>query len=229
MTDPLDEYVVQQRADFEGAKLTSVTRSNAGFGEEKTKQERLEEEFKDLTSWLKGVYGDKVEKVTVSNKLVKSPAVVSTGQYGWSANMERIMRAQTFSDNAQAQYMMSKKTLEVNPRHPIVAELNKKISVDKTDADLINLAKLILDSALLVSGFQLDDAAEVSRRLLRSVAVSLSVDPNAEPEDEPEEDEVVEETSSDDADSNPEDVMETLLEEDDAPSHSHGHHGHDEL
>jgi len=199
MVDPLDEYVVQQLSEFEGKKLQSVTKdvdlklSKAN----KEKHEKIEEEYKDLTKWLKDTYGDKVEKVVISHKLTKSPAAISTGQYGWTANMERIMKAQTFSDPNSANWMAAKKTLEINPRHPIIKELAAKVKEDPTDKSLVDLANVMLDSSLLVSGFAVESPAELSSRLMRVMAGGLKVDPAAEPEEEEEEEE---EEKKDDAD-----------------------------
>jgi len=189
MVDPLDEYVVQQLPEFDGRKLQSVTKDIdlKLSPTDKAKEEKLEEDFKDLTAWLKGVYGDKVEKVTISHRLTKSPCVVTTGQYGWTANMERIMKAQTFSDSSSQGYMQAKKTLEINPRHPVIKELATKSKTDPQDKALTDLATLMLDSALLVSGFHLDNPTELSARLFRVLSTGLQVDPNAEPEEEPEE------------------------------------------
>ncbi len=110
------------------------------------------QENKDLLKWLKDTYGSKVEKVTISTKLTSSPCVVTTGQYGYTANMERIMKAQTFSDGGNKEYLMAKKTLEVNPRHPIIKELATRSKDAPEDKALVDLANMMLDSALLVSG-----------------------------------------------------------------------------
>jgi len=189
MIDPLDEYVVQQLSEFDGKKLQSVTKDIdlKLSKKDKEKEEKLDEEFKDLTAWLKGVYGDKVEKVSISHRLTKSPCVVTTGQYGWTANMERIMKAQTFSDSSAQGFMQAKKTLELNPRHPIIKELATKSKADPSDKALTDLATMMLDSALLVSGFHLENPQDLSARLLRVLSTGLQVDPNVELEEEPEE------------------------------------------
>jgi len=188
MTDPLDEYVVQTLADFDGKKLMSVSKEGLKIGDE-DKVKKYEEEFKDMTTWLKGVYGEKVEKVIVSNRIAKSPCVLVTSQYGWSANMERIMKAQTFSDNNAQNYMMAKKTMEINPRHPLIKEMKRLSGEDPSDSSLIDMANLMYDSALLSSGFHMDNPAEFSARLQRVISMGLKVDPNAPVDDEPEEEE----------------------------------------
>jgi len=189
MVDPLDEYVTQALTDFEGHTLQSV--SKEGFkleGEKKNVLKRLKDEFKDLTGWLKNIYGDKVEKVTVSNRIAQTPCVLVTGQYGWSANMERIMRAQTFANAEEATWMHSKKTMEINPYHPIIKELKAKSSADPDDKSIVDLANLMYDAALLQSGFNLKDTTEFATRIHRILATGLNVDPDAPVEEEPAED-----------------------------------------
>lgn len=187
MVDPLDEYVVQQLPEFDGKKLQSVTKDAPLDSKDKSKQEKLEDEHKDVIKWLKDTFGSKVEKVTVSTKLTSSPCAVTTGQYGYTANMERIMKAQTFADGAGREHMIAKKTLEINPRHPIIKEIAARAAKDPADKALADLANMMLDSALLVSGFVLDNPTDLSARLNRVLASGLAVDPEAAAEDEPEE------------------------------------------
>jgi len=230
MTDPLDEYLVQQMSEFEGKKLMSLTKDGLKLGEDKKKIEKLEEEYKDFTLWLKGVYGDKVEKVAISNRLAKSPCVLVTGQYGWTANMERIMKAQTFSDNAQHQWMLPKKTMEINPRHPLIKEMRKKSSEEPDDKSIVEIANLMYDSALLSSGFHMDNPADFATRINRVMSLGLKIDPNApvdeEPEDESSETESESASSeeSDDNPPNPEEMMENLMKDMNKEDQ-----GHDEL
>jgi len=163
-----------------------------------------------------------VEKVTVSTKLTSSPCVVTTGQYGYTANMERIMKAQTFADGQGREHMIAKKTLEINPRHPIIKEIATRSAKDPQDKALVDLANMMLDSALLVSGFVLDNPSDLSARLNRVLAQGLAVDPEAVADEEPEEPEEpakTEDASSDapaSDDSSAEDLAKNLAS-DDAP------------
>merc|ERR1712176_314131 len=128
MVDPVDEYAVQQLKEFDGKKLKSVTKEGLDIDDEdeKKKMEELKAEFEPLTKLMKEVLGDKVEKVIVTSRMADSPCVLTTSEYGWSANMERIMKAQALRDNSMTSYMVSKKTMEVNPKHSIMTELKKK-------------------------------------------------------------------------------------------------------
>merc|ERR1711904_645535 len=133
MVDPVDEYA--------GKKLKSTTKEGLDIDDEdeKKKLEECKAEFEPLTKLMKEVLGDKVEKVIVSSRMADSPCVLTTSEYGWSANMERIMKAQALRDNSMTSYMVSKKTMEVNPKHSIMTELKKKASADKSDKTVKDL------------------------------------------------------------------------------------------
>merc|ERR1712038_1700132 len=142
MVDPIDEYGVQQLKEFDGKKLKSTTKEGLDIDDEdeKKKIEELKAEFEPLTKLMKEVLGDKVEKVQVSNRMADSPCVLTTSEYGWSANMERIMKAQALRDNSMTSYMVSKKTMEINPKHSIMLELKKKAAADKSDKTVKDLS-----------------------------------------------------------------------------------------
>merc|ERR1712071_576877 len=159
MVDPIDEYAVQQLKEFDGKKLKSTTKEGLDIDDEdeKKKIEELKAEYEPLTKLMKEVLGDKTEKVLVSSRLADSPCVLTTSEYGWSANMERIMKAQAMRDTSTTSYMVSKKTMEVNPKHSIMTELKKKASADKSDKTVKDLIWLLFDTSLLTSGFNLDE------------------------------------------------------------------------
>merc|ERR1712005_29292 len=135
MVDPIDEYAVQQLKEFDGHKLVSVTKDGLVLDDETEDEKKAFEELKaqteELCKIVKETLGDKVEKVQVSNRLTDAPCCLVTGEYGWSANMERIMKAQALRDSTQSAYMMSKKTMEVNPTNSIIAALREKADLTK--------------------------------------------------------------------------------------------------
>merc|ERR1711959_371906 len=141
MVDPVDDYAVQQLKEFDGKKLKSTTKEGLDIDDEdeKKKMEEMKAEFEPLSKLMKEVLGDKVEKVLISSRMADSPCVLTTSEYGWSANMERIMKARALRDNSMTSYMVSKKTMEVNPKHSIMTELKKKAAADKSDKTVKDL------------------------------------------------------------------------------------------
>ncbi|XP_024965148.1 heat shock cognate protein 80-like, partial [Cynara cardunculus var. scolymus] len=179
MVDAIDEYSVGQLKEFEGKKLVSATKEGLKLEEtedEKRKQESLKEKFEGLCKVIKDVLGDKVEKVVVSDRVVDSPCCLVTGEYGWTANMERIMKAQALRDASMAGYMSSKKTMEINPENAIMEELRKRADADKNDKSVKDLVLLLFETALLTSGFSLDEPNTFGNRIHRMLKLGLSID-----------------------------------------------------
>jgi len=179
MVDPIDEYAIQQLKEFDGKKLKSCTKEGLNFDEtedEKKKFEELKADFEPLCKLMKDVLGDKVEKVVVSQRVVDSPCVLVTSEWGWSANMERIMKAQALRDSSMSNYMVSKKTMEINPTNAIMSELKTKANADKNDKTLKDLIWLLFDTSLLTSGFALDESSAFASRIHRMIKLGLSID-----------------------------------------------------
>jgi molecular chaperone HtpG len=199
MIDPIDEYVIQQLKEYDGKKLKNCTKEGLDIEESEDDKKKLEEKkasYEPLCKLIKEVLTDKVEKVIVSTRIADSPCVLVTGEYGWSANMERIMKAQALRDSSMSSYMASKKTMEINPDHPIIQELKKKSDSDKSDKTVKDLVWLLFDTAMLTSGFNLDEPTNFANRIHRMIKLGLSIDDDKIEEEMPP---LVENTSGDKA------------------------------
>jgi len=182
MVDPIDEYAVQQLKEYDGKKLKSCSKEGLDLEdseEEKKKKEEEKAATEGLCKLIKEILGDKVEKVVVGTRIVDSPCVLVTGEYGWTANMERIMKAQALRDSSMSSYMASKKTMEINASHPIVRELRSKADADKSDKTVKDLVWLLFETALLTSGFSLDEPNTFASRIHRMIKLGLSLEEDA--------------------------------------------------
>merc|ERR1719159_1586040 len=187
MIDPIDEYCVQQLKEYDGKKLVSVTKEGLKFEEseeEKKAWEEIKADFEPLCKLMKEILGDKTEKVVVSERLSEAPCCLVTGEYGWTANMERIMRAQALRDNSMSSYMASKKTMEINAKHSIMKELKAKSAANKGDKTVKDLVHLLFETSLLTSGFSLDEPATFASRIHRMIKLGLSIEDDDEADDD---------------------------------------------
>lgn len=182
MVEPIDEYGVQQLKEYDGKTLTSVTKEGLELPEEEEEKKKFEElkaKFESLCKVTKDILDKKVEKVVVSQRLVTSPCCIVTSQYGWTANMERIMKAQALRDTSTMGYMAAKKHFELNPEHPIVETLRQKVEKDKNDKSVKDLVMLLFETSLMASGFSLDDPQTHANRIHRMIKLGLGIDIDA--------------------------------------------------
>ena len=178
MVDAIDEYMVQQLKEYKEKKLLCVTKENLNLEDDEDEKKRLEEEkkeYEDLCVLIKEVLGDKVEKVQVSNRLADSPCCLVTSEYGWSASMERIMKAQALRNNSFGA-MTSKKTMEINPDNSIIKSLKEKVKENRNDAVVKDLVWMLFDTSLLTSGFSLEDPVSFASRIHRLIKLGLNDD-----------------------------------------------------
>merc|ERR1712054_69675 len=186
LIDPIDEYVIQQLKEFEEKKLKNCSKEGLDL-EDDEDEKKLEEQkaaFEGLCTLVKEVLGDKVEKVLVGTRMQESPCVLVTSEWGWSANMERIMKAQALRDSSMSSYMVSKKTLELNPEHSIVVELKKRADADKSDRTVKDLIWLLYETSMLTSGFSLDEPTGFGNRIHRMIKFALTIQEDEQVEEE---------------------------------------------
>jgi len=217
MTDSVDEYTVQHLTEFEGKRLINASREGLKLEEgdkEKKREELYKEQFKPLLDFAKDMLGKKVEKVSISKHLVNSPVVVLSADYGWTAQMEKVMKSQAFADQSKFEFMKSKRMFEINPRHPMIVELNTRIKDNEESDNIKDMIMSLYMSAVVGAGYQLtpEDAADFSARVGRMVTAGLGVSLDAElaPEleiaDEPEDTEEEEEDETEEEEEETEDA-----------------------
>lgn len=209
MVDPIDEYAVQQLKEYEGKKLISATKEGLDIADDEQEKKAFEEakaKCENLCKLMKEVLDDKVEKVVISSRLADSPCVLVTGEYGWTANMERIMKAQALRDATQSAYMSSRKTMEINPQNSIIMALRDKAEADQSDKTVKDLIWLLYDTSLLTSGFSLDEPSTFASRIHRLVKLGLSIEDDGDDDDH----ELEDMPAADDADDNEESAMEQV-------------------
>merc|ERR1712168_654939 len=179
MCEPIDEYVVQQLKEYDGKSLVSVTKEGLELPEDEDEKKRCEELktlFEGLCKGILDILDKRVEKVIISSRLVSSPCCIVTPQYGWTANMERIMKAQALRDTSTMGYMAAKKHLEINPDHSIIENLRTRAEADKNDKSVKDLVMLLFETSLLSSGFSLEDPQVHAVRIHRMIKLGLGID-----------------------------------------------------
>ncbi|XP_068168269.1 endoplasmin [Antennarius striatus] len=220
LTEPVDEYCIQALPEFDGKRFQNVAKEGVKFDESdkaKEKREALEKEYEPLTTWLKdSALKDKIEKAVLSQRLTDSPCALVASQYGWSGNMERIMKAQAYQtgkDISTNYYASQKKTLEINPKHPLIKQMLKRVQDNTEDQTASDLAVVLFETATLRSGYQLADTKAYGDRIERMLRLSMNVALDEQIEEEPEEEPAEDEDKDEDEDS--EDKEEEIVEEDD--------------
>merc|ERR1712109_213679 len=179
MIDPIDEHATQQLKEYDGKKLVNITKEGVEISKDEDEKKAFEEKktaFEPLCKKMKEILGDKVEEVLVGDRMVDSPASLVTTEYGWSANMQRIMKAQVLRDNQMSSFMVGKKKMEVNPDHAIMIELRKKFEANASDRTVKDLVWLLFETAMLTSGFTLDDPVVFASRIHKLIRLGLSLD-----------------------------------------------------
>jgi len=212
MVDPIDEYCVQQLKEYQGKSLVCVTKEGLTFDcdeDEKQKWEDCVNEFKPLTEKIKQILGQNVEKVVLSQRVVDSPCVLVTGDYGWTANMERIMKAQALRDTNNS-YMMSKKIMEINPYHSIIKSLKERIKSSDNESMIKDLVSLLYESSLISSGFSIEEPATFVNRINNMIKLGLSLDDDDEDDDVKEEEKDVKEEVKEEVKEDVEENMEEI-------------------
>merc|ERR1712226_705722 len=218
LADHLDEPCIQKLADYEGKKFVSIQKADVKLEEteeEKKRFTKIKDMYKPLTDWWKEKLTDltekgamkdagvKIEKVELSKRLTESPVVVVTSQFGYSAQQEKIMKAQAFQNKDQIGMMSGRKTLEVNANHPVIVDLLSKVKADKEDAAALDTAQVLFQTALIESGYEIADPSSLVSRVYRLMSKELGVDPDAplKEVEVPEEEEEAEEEEKDKDDS----------------------------
>merc|ERR1719337_476964 len=221
LPDHLDEPCIQKLADYEGKKFVSIQKADVKLDEsedEKKRFSKLKDMYKPLTDWWKEKLTDltekgdlkdagvKIEAVSISKRLTDSPVVVVTSQFGYSAQQEKIMKAQAFQNKDQISMMSGRKTLEINPNHPVIVDLLQKIKEDKENSAALDTAQVLFQTALIESGYEIADASALVTRVYRLMSKELGVDPDAPmkevevPEEEEEEEAEEEDEEEEDDD-----------------------------
>lgn len=223
LVEPVDEYCIQSLPEFEGKKFQNVAKEGLTIDDSekaKERKEAMEKEYEPLTKWLQELDSlkEKISKATVSDRLTKSPCALVASTYGWSGNMERIMRSQAYAkqqDPSQQFYSTQKKTLEINPRHPLIKELKSRVDANADDQIAKDLAVVMFETATLRSGFALQDSAGFAERVEHMLREAMSIPQDAKIEDEPEDDEAVEEDKPEEVGDEDEDDKESEEKKDD--------------
>ena len=227
LAEPVDEYAVQALPEFDGKRFQDAAKEGLGLDTSSKAKKQIDEwkeEFEPLTKWLADkALKDKILGAEITERLDKTPAALVASSYGWSGNMQRIMEAQAYKnrqDSSQSFYASQKKKFEINPRHPLIRQLNDMIKENEDDENAVNNAQLLFDTAVLQSNYDLADKADFASRILSIMYQNLGIDSNAEVieeaadiDEDDEEEEEEEDADELDADEEEEDIEDAEFEE----------------
>merc|ERR1712086_574013 len=184
--DPIDEYAMPQLTEFKGFQFAGANKENLKLDDDDKEEKtlvKMGELYKPLTDWFKETLGSRVEKAVMGNRLLETPAILVSSQYGWSTNMERIMKAQTMGSNDKSNNMVAQKTMELNPGHPIVKEIKSRVEKDGQDQEAKDMAATLYDVALVQAGLTPSDPHHFAARLESLMRLGLGVSKDEKIED----------------------------------------------
>jgi molecular chaperone HtpG len=190
-TDPIDEYVSKQLNEYDDKKMVSASSKSLNLGDDTEEETKLKEEFGELAKKMKEVLGDKIQNINVSTRVIDSPCCLLTDDNGYSANMQRILKAQALNNNDMLQYMMKQKEMEINPKNKIINELNMKYKKNKDDPIIGNITHLLYDISLLTSGFTIEDPSAFASKFNKMIHLGLSIDDDDSDDDDSDDEEIV--------------------------------------
>merc|ERR1712007_184432 len=226
LTEAVDEYAVSALPEFEGKKFQNVAKDgfvmDGGDTEaSKAYKEELKERYEPLIKWMQeDALKDHILRAEISERLEQSPCALITSRFGWTANMQRIIGSQTHSKTHDMQrdyYLNQKKAMEINPRHPLIKELLRRVEDNPDDSVAKDMALMMFNSATLRSGYMLKDTTEFAMQLESMMRDTLGIDKDEQVDEEPElVDEVEDDEDEEDEDEDEEDEEEEGEEEGDA-------------
>ncbi|KAK4276365.1 hypothetical protein QN277_019322 [Acacia crassicarpa] len=173
--DPIDEVAIQNLKSYKEKDFVDISKEDLDIGDKNEEKEKeVKQEFGQTCDWIKKCLGDKVANVQISNRLSSSPCVLVSGKFGWSANMERLMKAQTMGDTASLEFMRSRRVFEINPNHPIIRNLNAAFKSNPDDQDALKTIDLLYDAALVSSGFTPENPAQLGGRIYEMMGMAIT-------------------------------------------------------
>lgn len=175
LIDPIDEVAIQNLKSYKDKQFLDITKEDLDLGDQdEAKEKEVKKEYTPVCEWMKNHLGEQVAKVQISNRLSSSPCVLVSGKFGWSANMERIMKAQSLGDTSSMSFMHGRRILEINPDHPIIQSLNAACKEDPQNPDALRAIDLLYNTALISSGYTPENPAEVGGKIYNMMDAALA-------------------------------------------------------